>query len=962
MIQQAVTPWRKLATGTFASVGQDLVGIPSANETDVLFGTTVVLSSLDGSRLAVGAPKHDYSTAEADALSVNENGGAIFLYEYDGSVWNQIWFLAGDIGEELGESFSLSADGTRIAVRRKRDNPDSVEVYDILAGVATATPATLVGETVSCGANGDTVTLSADGERLAVSCENFRDAVLGANTGRVEIFDWTGSTWSSIGTIDGSGQGDFFGWTTAFSNDGNRIAISAPNHDRDLANRGQVRVFDYVTVSNEWSQVGEDILGDNALDQQGFSMDLSGDGRSLVVSSPGAGNDNFDLTGLVKVFVESGGTWSPVGNAIAGVDARDRFGRSVSITDNGTRLAASSYIHDSARGHLRLFDLIDGSWLQYGSDIDGENPADWFGNGRSSVTLTGDGRRVASGSTKYDDVGRVRVFNSAELVLTSTAPTFGPTSAPTFGPTSAPAFSPTAAPTFGPTAAPTFSPTAAPTFGPTSAPSVGPTSAPAVGPTSAPTFGPTSAPSVGPTSAPTVGPTSAPTAGPTVVESAEPTAEQTSGLTQAPTVGPTSTPTAGPTVVDSAEPTDEQTSDLTQVPTVGATRAPTEGPTAASQTLVPTTDATTDTTTESSTGAPSDSPSLRYAPSPGPTLSAAPSAAKTAAPSSLLGKTDWDIDRVEDITVKFAESAAEEEIKIIFSIHRRDATVQVFQEDCTTAVDESVIGVDTTRSPITGTKDTLEVFLDIKQDSVSESPIFSLIDSEAGKISLCVRVDLLSATDMSSVVFFDQKVFVTVDMTAGFAVTDIALVLGIDSVDLGASFDYSVTACQCNESFECAPQTLTQFSDTLICIETNTPNVEIASVRQLVFNQGSLAQNAVGNGAEDELTIVTVSGKKAVIRTKLASAFFGQEFPENVEAIGVCTLKFVNDNGTARRLNAPVSIGRILQQDSQGQAAEAGFDLELFFEEANESSGADKTTTVMSFMMAAMVYGAAMLM
>jgi hypothetical protein len=893
-------------------VGQDLVGIPSANEEDVLFGTTVVLSSLDGSRLAVGAPQHDYSTAEADALSVNENGGAIFLYEYDGSVWNQIWFLAGDIGEELGENFSLSADGTRIAVRRKRDNPDSVEVYDIVAGVAVATPATLVGETVTCGANGDTVTLSADGERLAVSCENFRDAVLGANTGRVEIFDWTGSTWSSTGTIDGSGQGDFFGWTTAFSNDGNRIAISAPNHDRDLSNRGQVRVFDYVPVSNEWSQVGEDILGDNALDQQGFAMDLSGDGRSLVVSCPGAGTDTFDLTGVVKVFVESGGTWSPVGNAIAGVDARNRFGRSVSITDNGTRLAASSYIHDGARGHLRLFDLIDGSWLQFGSDIDGENPADWFGNGRSSVTLTGDGRRVASGSTKYNDVGRVRVFNSAELVLTSTAPSFAPTAAPTFGPTSAPTFAPTAAPTFGPTSAPTFAPTAAPT----------------VGPTSAPTFGPTSVPSVEPTSVPSVGPTGAPTAGPNAVETVQPTAEQTSGLTQAPTVGPT---VAG---------------------TVELTRAPTEGPTAASA----------DTTTDSPSGAPSAPPSLSYAPSPSPTLSAAPSAAKTAAPSLLLGKTDWDIDRVEDITVTFAESTAEEEIKIMFSIHRRDATVQVFQEDCTTAVDESVIGVDTTRSPITGTKDTLEVFLDIKQDSVSESPIFSLIDSEAGKISICVRVDLLSATDMSSVVFFDQKLFLTVDMTAGFAVTDIDLVLGIDSVDIGASFDYGMTACQCNEAFECEPQSLTQFSDTLICIETNTSNVEIASVRQLVFNQGSLAQNAVDNGAEDELTIVIVSGKKAVIRTKLASAFFGQDFPENVEAIGVCTLKFVDNNGPVRRLNAPVNIGRILQEDSEGQAAEAGFDVELFFEEVNESSGADKTTTVMPFMMGAMLYGAAMLM
>jgi WD40 repeat protein len=166
------------------------------------------------------------------------------------------------------------ANGSRIAVRRKSSNLDSVEVYDIGAGdEATATQ---VGETVSCGANGDTVTLSADGTHLAVSCESFRDPELGANTGRVEIFEWNSTTWSSTGTIDGSAGGDFFGWSMAFSNDGNRIAISAPNHDSGGAvNRGQVRVFDF--VGEEWSQVGADILGDNAADQQGFSMDLSGD-------------------------------------------------------------------------------------------------------------------------------------------------------------------------------------------------------------------------------------------------------------------------------------------------------------------------------------------------------------------------------------------------------------------------------------------------------------------------------------------------------------------------------------------------------------------------------------------------------------------------------------------------------------------------------------------------------------
>jgi hypothetical protein len=81
--------------------------------------------------------------------------------------------------------------------------------------------------------------------------------------------------------------------------------------------------------------------------------------------------------------------------------------------------------------------------------------------------------------------------------------------------------------------------------------------------------------------------------------------------------------------------------------------------------------------------------------------------------------------------------------------------VRVFQEDCRTAVDESVIGLVTTRAPVTGAKDTLEVFLDIKQNSISESPIFAEIDTETGKNSICVRVDLLSASDILGVERYD---------------------------------------------------------------------------------------------------------------------------------------------------------------------------------------------------------------
>jgi hypothetical protein len=133
------------------------------------------------------------------------------------------------------------------------------------------------------------------------------------------------------------------------------------------------------------------------------------------------------------------------------------------------------------------------------------------------------------------------------------------------------------------------------------------------------------------------------------------------------TEAPTMKPTAAPSVA-MVEPTVELS--------FGLVLAPTDGPTAGSQTFV----STLDTITGTPTGAPSVYTSLIHVPSSRPTISASPSVANTAAPSSPLGKTDWDIDCIGDITVNFAEEATAEEIKIIFNIHRRDTTVRVFKK------------------------------------------------------------------------------------------------------------------------------------------------------------------------------------------------------------------------------------------------------------------------------------------
>jgi hypothetical protein len=162
-----------------------------------------------------------------------------------------------------------------------------------------------------------------------------------------------------------------------------------------------------------------------------------------------------------------------------------------------------------------------------GFDIDGENSADRFGNGIFSVTLTGDGSRVASGSTLYGDAGRVRVFNSAELVSTE-APTIEPTAAPSIAPISASSFGPTVVPSTGATEAAMVEPTAedsqAPSVGPTEAVTTEPTVEAISGVALAPTDVPTAASqTLAPTADTTTGaPTGAPSTSPSLSHAPSP--------------------------------------------------------------------------------------------------------------------------------------------------------------------------------------------------------------------------------------------------------------------------------------------------------------------------------------------------------------------------------------------------------------------------------------------------------
>jgi len=285
--------------------------------------------------------------------------------------------------------------------------------FSVLATVALAESSgtwTQVGDDIDGEAasdrSGTSVSLSSDGTRVAIGAPENDGA------GHVRVYAESGGTWTQVGSdIDGEAAGDQSGRSVSMSSDGTRVAIGAYGNDGAGTNAGHVRM--YAESGGAWTQVGNDIDGEAAGDSSGFSVSMSSDGTRVAIGSQGNDGAGTDA-GHVRVFAESGGTWTQVGSDIDGEAADDQFGASVSISSDGTRVAIGAANNDGAgtnAGHVRVYEDIGGTWTQVGSDIDGEAAGDRSG---TSVSMSSDGARVAIGAPYNDgngnNAGHVRVY------------------------------------------------------------------------------------------------------------------------------------------------------------------------------------------------------------------------------------------------------------------------------------------------------------------------------------------------------------------------------------------------------------------------------------------------------------------------------------------------------------------------------------------------------------------------
>jgi hypothetical protein len=347
-----------------------------------------------------------YSCKKEREIPVEDNSGAYQLGE-------DIDGIAA--GDHCGKDVALSADGRIVAVSSYQNDGNGnasgqVRVFQYSGSSWTQQGSDIYGEAAD-NYSGNSLSLSSDGSTLAISA-NFNTNVNGEAAGHVRIFKNQGGTWTQMGAdIDGSGPYHIFGQDVSLSENGNIVAIGAPYTNDNGTRSGQVKIYQY--SSNSWNQIGGTINGKATEDASGWSVSLSNDGTRVAIGAF-LNDGNGSNSGHVRVFEYASGSWSQLGADINGEAAGDNSGRSISLSADGTTVAIgarSNSDNGTNSGHVRVYRYGQSSWSQLGSDINGEASEDESGH---SVALSLDGNLIAIGAPFNDgngeSAGHVRLF------------------------------------------------------------------------------------------------------------------------------------------------------------------------------------------------------------------------------------------------------------------------------------------------------------------------------------------------------------------------------------------------------------------------------------------------------------------------------------------------------------------------------------------------------------------------
>lgn len=194
---------------------------------------------------------------------------------------------------------------------------------------------------------------------------------------------------------------DWFGASVAISSDGLMVAIASPKYQNKV---GRVQVFELSIGSGggatqQWTQVGQDLLGDGTKNHFGI-LSMSDDGNRLAVGTPNQGRSQ---PGQVKIFQlqKVNNVWDDVGT-IRGFVPDDNFGQMLSISGDGNFIGIIA--SKLGRSCIYEYNGIARRWDLFGECLENGDPGDL--HLYQSISLSRNGMRFAVSSPR----SRVAVY------------------------------------------------------------------------------------------------------------------------------------------------------------------------------------------------------------------------------------------------------------------------------------------------------------------------------------------------------------------------------------------------------------------------------------------------------------------------------------------------------------------------------------------------------------------------
>ena len=387
----------------WSQLGGDINGEASGDES----GTSVSLNN-GGNIVAIGAIQND-------GISGN-NSGHTRIYEYNSisNTWTQ---LGGDIdgeasGDESGYSVSLNNLGNIIAIGANKNDGGGnmsghtrIYEYNSINNVWEKLGQDIDGE-ASYDESGTSVSLNSLGNIVVIGAyKNDEGGNMSGHT-RIYEYDSINDVWEQLGQdINGGSAYDRLGVSVSLNDDGNIVAIGVPKDDGTSLNsgdnRGSAKIFKYNSVNNVWNQLGQDIDGEAAGDESGWSVSLNSSGYIIAIGSPkndGTSLNSGDNRGQTRIFQYNSfdNVWYQIGNDIDGEANGDQFGISVSLNKYGNTVVITS----SNSNYVQIYGIQ--TIEQLGPNIGGETRA---------VSMNRGGTKIATGIPNHNnDTGRTKIY------------------------------------------------------------------------------------------------------------------------------------------------------------------------------------------------------------------------------------------------------------------------------------------------------------------------------------------------------------------------------------------------------------------------------------------------------------------------------------------------------------------------------------------------------------------------